>query len=66
MYERKKKHLFTTYNNYHCQAYLLADLPKIPLMYILVLWNNFLKKKKEGISNDICKGRDSNCSSVIS
>ena len=30
-----------------CQAHLLVDLPTIPLMYNLVLWNNFLKKKKK-------------------
>ena len=34
-------------NNSHCQAHLLADLLKIPFMYILALWNNFLKKKKK-------------------
>ena len=27
-----------------CQAHLLANFPTIPLMYNLVLWNNFLKK----------------------
>ena len=35
-----------TYNNYHCQAHLLADILTIPLMYSVILWNNFLKKKK--------------------
>ena len=41
---RQHLQLMTTYNNSHCQAHLLADLPTIPLMYNLVLWNNFLKK----------------------
>ena len=42
-----------TYKHYsnlrihHCQAHLLADLLTIPLMFILILWNNFLKKKKK-------------------
>ena len=27
---QQQLHLFTTYNNYHCQAHLLADLLKIP------------------------------------
>ena len=44
---RQQLHLMKTYNNYHCQAHLLADLLTIPLMYSLILWNNFLKKKKK-------------------
>ena len=40
-------HIKTTYNNSHCQAHLLADLLTIPLMYNLVLWNNFLKNTKK-------------------
>ena len=43
--------LMTTYNNYHCQAHMLADLLTIPLMYNLVLWNNFLKKTKKTKQN---------------
>ena len=43
---REQKKVFhpkmTTYNNSHCQAHLLADLITIPLMYNLILWNNFL------------------------
>ena len=50
---RQHLQLMTTYNNYHCQAYLLADLITIPLMYNLVLWNNFLKKIKNKKNN--CK-----------
>ena len=38
--------MLTTYNNSHCQAHLLADTLKIPLMYNPVFWNNFQKKKK--------------------
>ena len=30
-----------------CQAHLLADPLTIPLLYNLVLWNNFLKKQKK-------------------
>ena len=33
--------------NIICQAHLLADPLTISLMYNLVLWNNFLKKKNE-------------------
>ena len=44
---RKHLQLMTTYNNSHCQTHLLADLITIPLMYNLVFWNNFLKKKKK-------------------
>ena len=38
-----------TCNNYHCQAHLLANLLTIPSMYILVIKNNFLKKKRKKI-----------------
>ena len=48
----------TTYNNSHCQAHLLADLLTIPLMYNLVLWNNFLKKKKKKNRGHDLKGQN--------
>ena len=44
---QQQLHWFTTYNNYHCQAHLLADFLKIPLMYILYSGIIFLKKKKK-------------------
>ena len=46
--------LCVIYNNSHCQAHLLADLLTIPLMYNLVLWNSFLKKKV--ITPNLCLG----------
>ena len=42
-----------------CQAHLLADPLTIPLMYNLVLWNNFLKKTKKKQENFIVEGGES-------
>ena len=45
--------------NYHCQADLLANLLTIPLMYIFVLWNNFLKKIK--MNTELLRYSDPHC-----
>ena len=42
------KHM--VYNNSHSQAHSLAYTLTIPLMYNLVLWNNFLKNKDSHLS----------------